>query len=126
MTPPRRGRGGFTLIEVMGALVIFALGVLMTMNLTESASMRLNRAAVQSELMARARTVVDSLTDLGYVSLPILSQDRTLTIRNISYEESLSVTQFSPLVKRAEVTLEPAGGAQGPRYGLTSFVAGAW
>lgn len=119
-------RGGFTLIEVMGALVIFSLGVLMTLNLTDIMSRTLDRAAIRSELMARARTVSDSVEDVGFGSLAPGSRTSTLTFRGRDYEERVEIVRVSPLVLETVVALEPASGGRGPTYEVRSSVAGPW
>jgi len=119
-------RRGFTLIEVMGALVIFSVGVLMTLSLTDVISRRLDRAAIQSELVARARTVADSVTEEGFGSLVPGSRTTALSFRGRSYDERVEVVRVSPLVLETRVSLEPASGVQGPSYEVRSSVAGAW
>jgi len=126
MTDRSRLRGGFTLIEVMGALVIFSLGVLMTLNLTDVMSRSLDRAAIQSELMARARTVVDSLADVGFGGLVPTTRTESLTFRGREYDERVEVIRVSPLVMQAQVTLEPSVDGRGPSYQFRSSVAGSW
>lgn len=123
---PGRTRAGFTLIEVMGALVIFSVGVLMTLNMSDIMSRRLDRAALQSELMARARTVADSVSEEGFGSLAPGTRTSTLAFRGRAYEERVVVVRLSPLVLEARVTLEPAAGEQGPSYEMRSSVAGPW
>lgn len=130
LTSPGRvhpgSRWGFTLIEVMGALVIFSLGVLMTLNLTDTMSRRLDRAAIQSELMARARTVSDSVAEVGFGSLAPGNRVNGLTVRGRSYRERVEVVRVSPLVLETRVRLEPAAGEEGPSYEVRSSVAGPW
>ena len=121
----RGGRQGFTLIEVLGALIIFTLGVLMTLNLTDSMSEQLDRAAVRSELITRARTQLDSLEAESYGTLAVASTQTTVTVRGRSYRQVLAVTTFSPLVKELSVTLEPLSGS-GPRETLTSYLSDRW
>lgn len=120
----RRG-GGFTLIEVMGALVIFSLGVLLTLGLTESMTEQLERAGIRSELTARARTALDSLEAQGFTALAPGSWTGHLTVRGRRYSETLRVAPFSPLVRELSVTLEPESGS-GPRHTVTSYVSGRW
>lgn len=119
-------RAGFTLIEVMGALIIFSLGVLMTLNLTDSMSEQLARAAIRSEIMARARTTLDSLEAEGFEGLSAGSLQRNLTVHGRSYRETLQVASFSPLVLQITVAFDPVSGARGPSHSLTSYLSGDW
>lgn len=121
-----RRSGGFTLIEVMGALIIFSLGVLMTLNLSDALGEQLDRAAIRSELMARARTRLDSLQAVEFTSLAPNSNQVNFTVRGRSYRETVQVSSFSPLVMQLSVSLEPTGGATGPRHAVTSYTSGRW
>ena len=67
----RASAGGFTLIEVIGALVIFSAGVLMVMSLTGTLSLRMERAAIRSELAVRGQERLDSLEILDYSALTV-------------------------------------------------------
>lgn len=116
---------GFTLIEVMGALVIFSAGVLMTLSMTDTLAEQLNRAAVRSELVARARTAMDSLEAEGYASLAPASRVGSVTVRGREFRESLEVQPYGPLLLEISVSLEPSSG-RGPRHALTSYLSGPW
>lgn len=120
------GRDGFTLIEVLGALVIFVVGVLMTLNMTDAASTQLERAALRSELAAMARTRMDSLETVGFSSLAPGTQTRAITVRGQGYREMLEVAPFSPLVVELKVSFEPDGAGSGPVHTIHSYVAGPW
>lgn len=122
----RTQRAGFTLIEVLGALLVFSMGVLMTLNLTDGMSEQLRRSAVKSELLAVARTRLDSLEAEAGSGLVPFSQSQTVTIGGRSYSQVLSASSYSPLVLELQVRLEPAGGASGPRQTLTSYVSESW
>jgi prepilin-type N-terminal cleavage/methylation domain-containing protein len=119
-------RAGFTLIEVMGALIIFSLGVLMTLNLTDSLSEQLARAAIRSEIMARARTSLDSLEAEGFGGVSVGSVQRNFTAHGRSYRETLQVSSFSPLVLQVTVAIDPVSGVRGPSHSLTSYLSGDW
>ena len=59
------------MIEVIGALVIFSAGVLMVMSLTGTLSLRMERAAIRSELAVRGQERLDSLEILDYSALTV-------------------------------------------------------
>lgn len=119
-------RRGFTLIEVMGALVIFSVGVLMAVGLSDAMGERLSRAAIRSELIARARTRMDSLQVAGFDGLVTGSSEDAITVRGRAYRETIRVSPFSPLVLEVFVAMEPSGTVRGPRHSVTSYVAGRW
>ena len=60
---------GFTLIEVIAALVIFSLGVLMVLRLTSALTAQMEYAATSSELVVRSEEPLDSLEALPFTSL---------------------------------------------------------
>lgn len=122
---PSSSQAGFTLIEVMAALVIFSMGVLMTINLTDAMSEQLEVAAVRSEMVARARTTLDSLEALGYLAVPVNSVERDFVFGNRTYEETWTVSRYSPLILQVRVEMEPASGT-GPTHTLTSYLFGEW
>jgi prepilin-type N-terminal cleavage/methylation domain-containing protein len=121
----RTKRGGFTLIEVLGALLVFSMGVLMTLNLTDSMGEQLRRSGVKSELLALARTQLDSLEAEAGPGLAPFNRTETVTVAGQRYTQTLSAATYSPLVVELQVRLEPSGG-RGPRQTLTSYVSGSW
>lgn len=119
------GRGGFTLIEVIGALVIFSLGVLSVIQLTGSLATEVENAAITSELVVLVQEGVDSLSTAGYEELETGADSDTLTIRGRLYRRTVTVTQFSPLLRKVEVALGPDAEA-GPSLDAVSFVSASW
>mgnify|MGYP006183988959 CR=1 FL=1 len=61
-------RAGFTLIEVIGALLIFSVGVIMVLQITTALSRRMEWAALESLITAEAQERLDSLSAAGYAS----------------------------------------------------------
>ena len=119
-------RAGFTLIEVIGALVIFSVGVLMVLSLAGSLSRQMAWAAVTSELVVRAQERLDSLEALPYSSLTPGSSDETLRIRGDSYARTVSVTSVTGLMYRLDVSIVPIDAADGPSYAVTSYQVSEW
>ena len=122
---PRGDRAAFTLIEVMGALVIFTVGVLGALQLSGGLGERLDRAALRTRVVEAAHEQVDSLRSVGYASLAAGSTSSTVTLSNRSYRIDRTVAQYSPLVKRIAVTVEPVSGT-GPAHSTASFLATDW
>jgi prepilin-type N-terminal cleavage/methylation domain-containing protein len=118
-------RGGFTLIEVLAALVIFSLGVLMVWNLTEAVSSQLNRAGLRSQVAVILRNRMDSLQLVPYDSLIIGTVSDTLVLNGRVYDRSHRILEASPLVKEIEVTMEAADG-DGPDLSVSRFVTFPW
>jgi len=121
----RPGRAGFTLIEVMGALVIFTVGVIGALQLSGGLGERLSRAALRTRVVEVAHAQVDSLRTLGYSALPVSSSTSTVTLANRSFRVERTVVQYSPLVKRIDVIVEPSVGP-GPAHTTASFLSTDW
>ena len=86
-------RAGFTLIEVIGALLIFSVGVIMLLQLTTSLSRQLEYAAINSLITVEGQERLDSLGALAYSSLTVATNEATLTIRGVAYSRTESITQ---------------------------------
>lgn len=122
---PCSQQGGFTLIEVMAAFLVFALGVLMVIQISGALGTQIQYAAVSSELVVLARQPLDSLALLHGDSVDVGTDGDTLDVQGLSYVRTLQVTEYSPLLLRATVSLEPMGGV-GPRYEAASYVSRPW
>src|SRR5688572_16634773 len=122
----RRTDGGFTLIEVVGALVVFSMGVIMLLSITRALSQRLEWSALNSLITAEGQERVDSLDAIGYSSLAVGSDVDTLSIRGVSYRQTQTITQYTALVRKAVVTLEPLGSGDGPSFSATLYASDVW
>lgn len=120
-----RSAGGFTLIEVIGALVIFSLGVLMVMQVSGALGTQMRYAGASSELQARVSASLDSLEALPFSSLSPGTLVDTLTASGIEYEVTGVVTSVTSILKKIDISAAPTGGA-GPSYSVTSYASGAW
>ena len=118
--------GGFTLIEVIAALVIFSAGVIMVLRLTTALSRQMEYAAATSELVVRTEERLDSLESLPFDSLTLGSRSDTLTVRGIAYRRTVSVTAVTGLLRQIAVTMSRADGQAGASSSMTSFAAAPW
>jgi prepilin-type N-terminal cleavage/methylation domain-containing protein len=124
-SPSGRGRaGGFTLIEVIGALVIFSVGVLMVIRLSTATGLQMRYAGVSSELAVRAAERLDSLEAEPLASLVAGMDTDVLEISGLEYRRSVTITRITPLLARVEVTLTPV--YAGPSYAATSYLSETW
>lgn len=121
---PRKQRG-FTLIEVVGALVIFAAGVLVLLSLTGVVSLRLNRSGQSTTVAVAVQSRLDSLQAVPYDSLPVGTSTDTLEILGKPFLRHHTVLQVTPLVKEIQVTVEPEDG-RGPELTASGFVSRDW
>jgi len=86
---------GFTLIEVMAALVISSLGVLMVLNLTGAVSTQMNRAGLWSQVAVTLRNRLDSLQLVPYDSLTTETVSDTLTLNDRVFDRTHRFLQDS-------------------------------
>lgn len=122
---PSRLRGGFTLIEVIGAFVIFAVGVLAVVRLTSVGGTQMRYAGIASELAVRAAERLDSLEAEPFASLAAGAETDTLTVSGLAYTRTVTVTVLTPLLARIDVSLSPSDGA-GPSHAGSTFVSERW
>lgn len=116
---------GFTLIEVIAALLVFSAGVIMLLQLTGGLSRRLEHSAIESLISIEGQERLDSIAALPYAALPVTTDQDTLQVRGIAYTRTVTITQFSPLVRQLDVALAPTAG-DGPSFDATTFVADTW
>ena len=116
---------GFTLIEVMGALVVFSLGVLMVLTLSGALSVQMNTAALRSMVTVTVQNRLDSLQSVPYDSLTVGTSSQTITIRGESFTQTQTIIQSTALVREVQVTVEPVDGS-GPDLTASTFVLRPW
>ena len=77
----RLSTDGFTLIEVIGALVIFSMGVLAVMGLGAALTLQMEMAALRSELALVGQERMDSLEVVDYATLSVGTTTASTSIR---------------------------------------------
>jgi prepilin-type N-terminal cleavage/methylation domain-containing protein len=118
-------RGGFTLIEVIGALVIFSVGVLMVMQVSGALGTQMRYAGAGSEITVLAGARLDSLEALPLTSLTPGTAVDTLVAEGIEYECTVVVTSVTNALSMIDLTLSPTGG-DGPTHSVTSYTSEPW
>ena len=116
---------GFTLIEVMGALVVFSMGVLLVLSLSGALSAQLRQSVMRSSVMVEVQEALDSMGGRSFDSLTVGSSQDTLWIRGSLYGRTKSVTQTHPITLTVSVTLEPLR-EPGPSHTASTFVLQSW
>jgi len=119
------GRNGFTLIEVVGALVIFSMGVLVLLSLTGVLSVQLNSAGKSTSVAAVVQNRLDSLAHVPYDSLLLGSSSDTIDLLGEPFFRRHLILQVTPMVREVQVTVEPVDG-RGPELTTSTFVSRAW
>jgi len=120
-----RRRGGFTLIEVLGALVVFSVGVLMVIQVSGALGIQIRYAAVQSEIVVLANERLDSLEAMPFDSLSAgLTADVTV-VEGFTYGRSTEISKITPVLYLIVVTMTPSG-TGAPSYSATSYKSAVW
>jgi prepilin-type N-terminal cleavage/methylation domain-containing protein len=117
---------GFTLIEVIAALVIFSLGVLMVIRLTTALGRQMQYSGKSSELVVRAEERLDSLESLDFDSLAAGTASDTLTVQGTPYARTVVISAVTGVLFKIDVTLAPVTAGSGPSYSTTSYRANSW
>ena len=120
-----RGRGGFTLIEVIVALVVFSTGVLMVIRLTAALGTQLNHAGATSEIVVLANERLDSLEATPFDSISAGTSADTLSIMGVPYQRVVTITEVTPVLYQIVVAFSPTGDT-GPSYSATSYTSATW
>ena len=121
----RGSMGGFTLIEVTGALVVFSLGVLMVITMSGTLSLRMERSALRSELALIGQERLDSLELVDFDNLAVGTTQSSSPIRGQAYTWSVTVSDSSAVLLHVDVSGTPQSGS-GPRFNGATFVARVW
>jgi prepilin-type N-terminal cleavage/methylation domain-containing protein len=122
---PSRRASGFTLIEVIGALVIFSVGVLMVMQTSGALGAQMRYAGARSQIVVLANERLESLETVPLASLSPGTVQDTITVRGIPYQRTVTVTAITPVLSRVDVSLVPIG-TSGPSYAVTSYASAVW
>lgn len=127
-TPRARGssvRSGFTLIEVMGALVIFSAGILGIMRAGSALTTQLRHAGAWSHLVVLTDERIDSIQTMPFDSIVAGTVQDTLNVQGWTYERVVTVTDVTPVLARIEVSMRRTDSG-GPSHSVTSFTSSAW
>ena len=124
--PSSDGRpGGFTLIEVIAALVIFSVGVLMVMQVGGALSTQMRYAGARSEIVVRANERLDSIMATPFDSVAAGTTLDTLTVQKWRYQLTVTIIAITAVLARVEVELV-AIDSVGPSHAVTSYTSAVW
>jgi prepilin-type N-terminal cleavage/methylation domain-containing protein len=116
---------GFTLIEIMGALLILSVGMVSATRLATASMERLQYVDAKAEAVRIAGERMDSLQGVDYNSLPPGTWSDTITRAGDRWAMSHAVTQWSFRVRRLEVASRLVGDtvSSGP---LLAYLKDGW
>jgi prepilin-type N-terminal cleavage/methylation domain-containing protein len=119
------GRAGFTLIEVIAALVIFAVAVMLAAGLTGALAVQMRDSALRSQVVVRAQQRLDSISLRPYDSVPVGARTDTVQLQGKAYLSTLDVIQVAPRVRKVQVSLAPAL-PPGRQYNIVGYLVAPW
>ncbi len=121
----RLSADGFTLIEVIGALVIFSIGVLAVIGLGGTLTLQMERAALRSEIALVGQERLDSLELVDYTALTLGTTTSSTSIRGEAYTWSLTVSDSTAVIRHVALSGVPSSGS-GPSFRGSAFVNRDW
>ncbi len=105
--------------------MIFSLGVLMVMSLTGTLSLRMETAAIRSEISVMGQERLDSLEVIDHDALPVGFTWAVTEVRGSAYYWVITVADSTALARHAKVWLLPSSGS-GPSFTGATFVTKSW
>lgn len=109
------GGAGFTVVEVLVALVVLSAGMIGVAGMTASVAEQTRRSAWKTEQALVAQQVVDSIRQAGFASAA--SGADTLPTGGRQWVASWRVSRPSVGLKRVDVRLERHGGLGARTFG---------
>ncbi len=110
---------------MIGALVIFAAGILMIMQVSGALTTQMRYAGVRSQIVALANEQVDSIESAPFDSINAGISEDTVTVQGWEYRRMVSVTALTPVLARVEVELIRVD-SMGPSHSVTSYTSAVW
>lgn len=123
--PPVGPPTGFTLIEVIAALLIFAVGILMVMQVSGALTTQMRYAGVRSEIVALASEQLDSIESAPFDSIDAGIREDTVSVQGWSYRRRVTVTLVTPVLARIDVELLRVD-SLGPAHSVSSYTSAVW
>lgn len=97
--------GGFTLVEVMVALVILAVGALALTHLSLSIAVLMQQSTAKTELIALAENRLESVQARAYSSLVPGTEMDTVRVRGRPYVRRITITAPNARTRQIQVDL---------------------
>ncbi len=116
---------GFTLIEVVGALVLFSVGVLMVMQVGGALTTQMRYAGARSEIVVLAAEQLDSIEAMPFDSITSGTVQDTVGVQGWSYTRTVTITSITPVLAKVDVAFARVDSA-GPTHSVTSYTSAVW
>ena len=103
--------GGFTLVEVMVALVLLAMGALAVTQLSLSVAMLMERSTAKTELITLAENRLEEVQSLDYDEIAVGVREDTVRVRGQPYVRRITITEPNPRMREIRVELRSVIGS---------------
>lgn len=111
---------GFTLAEVLVALLVLSVGLLAVAQAAGTAALMVRQSGHYAEVVAHAEEALDSVRAAGYPSNPPGVVVDTIRIRDAAYVRRLTTTNDGMRSRRIEVQVLGSDGRRG--YSALTYV----
>ena len=112
---------GFTLVEVMVALVILAVGALALTHLSLSVAVLMGQSTAKTELIALAENRIESVQARAYEDIdPGVEQD-TVSVRGKPYVRRVTIT--APNSRTRQIAIDLRSPVESLRYATFTYVS---
>ena len=116
-----RSTGGFTLVEVMVALVIMAVGALAVTHLSLSVAVLMQQSSAKTELVAFAENRMETVLARPYADIdPGVEQD-TVTVRGRPFVRRVTIT--APNSRLRQIAIDLRSPYESLRYSTFTYVS---
>ena len=117
----RPSNRGFTLVEVMVALVIMAVGALALTHLSLSVAVLMRQSGEQTELIAVAENRLEGIQARAYADIAPGIEIDTLSLSGARYEERITITAPNARMRKIRIDLQAATGDR--QYSALTYVS---
>jgi prepilin-type N-terminal cleavage/methylation domain-containing protein len=118
-------RSGFTLVEVMAAMILLSFGVLSLVRVTGALALEMRRAGSQTAVVATAQTGLEDVEVQAFEAVTVGTTVDTVRVQGRDFVRTVTVSAAGARVKRVEVAVVPAV-PPGPALTLTTYVHKRW
>ena len=113
--------GGFTLVEVMVALVILAVGALTLTQLSLSVAVLMQQSSAKTELIALAENRLESVQARGYDALTSGVEADTVRVRGRQFVRRVTIT--APNARTRQITIDLRSDEADLTYSTLTYVS---
>ena len=112
--------GGFTLVEVMVAIVILAMGALAVTHLSLSVAVLMQHSSAKTELITLAENRLEAVQAQSYDDIRAGVEEDTVSVRGKPYVRRVTVTE--PNARMREIRVDVRSETESPSYSALTYV----